>query len=153
MINKIKQLLIRYKELIIYVLFGVLTTVVNLLVFAVFNRLLGDERYLITNAVAWLAAVTFSYITSKLWVFESKSWELKVFLKEVTTFFAARVVTLFIEEAGLYILVDLVGFSKYSLNFFGLSIGGALIAKAAIAVVVVVVNYIFSKLVIFKKKK
>ena len=142
MINKIKQLIIRYKELIIYVLFGGLTTVVNLLVFAVFNRLLGDERYLISNAIAWFAAVTFSYITSKLWVF-----------KEVITFFAARVITLFIEEAGLYILVDLVGFSKYSLNLFGFSIGGALIAKAAVAVVVVVVNYIFSKLIIFKKKK
>ena len=153
MINKIKQLIIKYKELIIYVLFGGLTTVVNLLVFAVFNRLLGDESYLISNAIAWFAAVTFSYITSKLWVFESKSWELKVFFKEVITFFAARVITLFIEETGLYILVDLVGFSKYSFNFFGFSIGGALIAKAAVAVVVVVVNYIFSKLVIFKKKK
>lgn len=153
MINKIKQLIIRYKELIIYVLFGGLTTVVNLLVFAVFNRLLGDERYLITNAIAWFAAVSFSYITSKLWVFESKSWEMKVFLKEVTTFFAARVLTLFIEEAGLYILVDLAGFSRYSVDLFGFSIGGALIAKAAVAVIVVVVNYIFSKLVIFKKKK
>lgn len=153
MINKIKQLIIRYKEIIVYVIFGGLTTVVNLSVFAVVNSILGDERYLITNAVAWFAAVSFSFITSKLWVFESKSWEIKIVFKEVTTFFAARILTLFIEEAGLYILVDLVGFSKYSLNIFGFSIGGALIAKAAVAVVVVVVNYIFSKLVIFKKKK
>ncbi len=153
MITKIKQLIIKYKELIIYVLFGGLTTVVNLSVFAVTNRLLGDERYLITNAIAWFAAVAFSYVTNKLWVFESKSWKARVFFKEVAAFFAARVLTLFIEEAGLYILVDLLGFNKYSLYFLGFDIGGAFIAKAMIAVFVVVINYIFSKLVIFRKKK
>lgn len=152
MMIKLKELFLKYKELIIYVLFGVLTTVVNLSVFALFTRLLGNERYLITNIIAWFAAVSFSYITNKLWVFESKSFAADVLFREITSFFAARLLTLGIEEAGLYFFVDILSFSELSIELFTLEIRGELIAKALIAVVVVVVNYIISKLVIFKKK-
>ena len=151
MITKIKELILKYKELIVYVIFGGLTTVVNLAVFALFTRLLGSERYLLTNIIAWLAAVSFSYVTNKIWVFESKEWGMKVLLKEIPSFFAARVLTLGIEEAGLYFFVDVLSFSKISLKLFSFEIGGALIAKALIAVAVVIINYIFSKLVIFRK--
>ncbi len=151
MMTKIKQLLIKYKELIVYAVFGVLTTVVNLIVFALFSKLLGNEKYLVSNIVAWFAAVSFSYVTNKIWVFESKSWKTRVLLKEIPSFFAARVLTLGIEEAGLYFLVDILSFSDISLSVFSFEISGELIAKAVVAVVVVIVNYIFSKLVIFKK--
>lgn len=153
MMTKIKELIIKYKELVVYVLFGGLTTVVNLGVFWLFGRLLGEENYLITNIIAWLAAVAFSYITNKIWVFESKSWSFRILLREVSSFFAARVLTLGIEEAGLYFFVDILSFSELSVRVFSFEIGGELIAKGLIAVVVVVLNYIFSKLVIFKKKK
>lgn len=153
MMTKIKELIIKYKELVVYVLFGGLTTVVNLGVFWLFGRLLGDEYYLITNIIAWLAAVAFSYITNKIWVFESNSWSFRILLREVSSFFAARVLTLGIEEAGLYFFVDILSFSELSVRVLSFEIGGELIAKGLIAVVVVVVNYIFSKLVIFKKKK
>jgi len=153
MMIKIKELILKYKELIIYVLFGGLTTVVNLSVFALFTRLLGNERYLITNIIAWFAAVSFSYVTNKIWVFESKKWTLNILLKEISSFFAARVLTLGIEEAGLYFFVDILSFSEISLKLFSFEIGGELIAKALISVVVVVINYILSKLVIFKKKE
>lgn len=149
----IKKLILKYKELIIYVLFGGLTTVVNLGVYTAFDRLLGEDKYLITNIIAWFAAVSFSYITSKIWVFESKSWSGKVLLKEVSSFFAARILTLGIEELGLFVLVDLLDFNRFSFSIFSFRIGGGLIAKAAVAVVVVLVNYLFSKLVIFRKKK
>ena len=153
MIIKIKELILKYKELIVYAVFGVLTTVVNLLAFALFSRLLGEERYLITNIIAWFAAVSFSYVTNKLWVFESKRWTPEVIMKEIPSFFAARVLTLGIEEAGLYLLVDLLSFNRISLELFSLEIGGELIAKALIAVIVVVLNYVFSKLVVFRKGK
>ncbi len=153
MIKKIKELILKYKELIIYVFFGVLTTVVNLSVFWLFSRILGDERYLITNVIAWVAAVSFSFLTSKIWVFESKQWNFKVLFKEVSSFFAARILTLGIEEMGLYFFVDTLSFSEISLRIFSFEIGGELISKALIAVVVVVVNYVLSKLVIFRKKK
>lgn len=153
MMTKIKELIIKYKELIIYVIFGGLTTVVNLAVFALFGMLLGDEKYLITNAIAWFAAVVFAYVTNKIWVFESKSWSAKVLAKEIPSFFAARVLSFVIEEAGLYVFVDLLSFNELSIKILSFEIGGELIAKALLAVVVVVMNYVISKLVIFKKKK
>ncbi len=153
MMKKIKELVFKYKELTTYVIFGLFTTAVNVGVFAVFSRLLGDERYLISNIIAWFAAVTFSYITNKIWVFESKSWKPGVLAREVISFFAARVLTLGIEEAGLYLFVDLLSFSEISVKLFSFEIGGELIAKGIVAVAVVVINYVFSKLLIFKKKK
>ena len=114
---------------------------------------LGDERYLVSNVIAWFAAVIFAYITNKLWVFESKSWSIKVLLKEIPSFFAARVLSFLIEEFGLYVFVDLLSFNEISLKILSFEIGGELIAKVILAVIVVILNYVFSKLVIFKKKK
>ena len=150
--KKIKELILKYKELIIYVIFGGLTTVVNLAVFTLCGMALGDDKYLISNVIAWFAAVVFAYVTNKLWVFESKSWNIKVLLKEVPSFFAARVLSFVIEEVGLFVFVDLLSFNELSIRILSFEIGGELIAKAVLAVVVVVLNYIFSKLVIFKKK-
>ena len=151
--KKIKELILKYKELIVYVIFGGLTTVVNLVVFTLSGMALGDERYLVSNVIAWFAAVIFAYITNKLWVFESKSWSIKVLLKEIPSFFAARVLSFLIEEFGLYVFVDLLSFNEISLKILSFEIGGELIAKAILAVIVVILNYVFSKLVIFKKKK
>ena len=152
MMTKIKELILKYKELIIYVVFGGLTTVVNLAVFWLFSKFLGDGRYLITNLVAWFAAVVFAYVTNKLWVFESKSWNFRVIAKEIPSFFAARVFSLLLEEAGLFLLVDILSFNEISLGFLSFEISGELIAKGLLAVVVVIVNYVFSKLVVFRKK-
>lgn len=153
MITKIKELIIKYKELIVYVIFGGLTTVVNLLVFTLFGKLLGDERYLVSNIVAWFTAVVFAYVTNKLWVFESKSWKFKVIAKEIPSFFAARVFSLVVEEAGLFLLVDVLSFNKISTSLFSFTIGGELIAKVLLAVIVVILNYIFSKLIVFRRSK
>lgn len=151
--KKIKELILKYKELIVYVIFGGLTTVVNLVVFTLSGFALGDERYLISNVIAWFAAVIFAYVTNKLWVFESKSWSVRVLLKEIPSFFAARVFSFLIEEFGLYVFVDLLSFKDISIKILTFEIGGELIAKVVLAVIVVVLNYVFSKLVIFKKKK
>ena len=150
--KKIEELILKYKELIIYVVFGGLTTVVNLLMFTVCGMAFGDEKYLISNVIAWFVAVVFAYVTNKLWVFESKSWNVKVLLKEVPSFFAARIASFLIEEIGLYVFVDLLSFNELSVKILSFEIEGELIAKVALAVVVVVLNYIFSKCVIFKKK-
>lgn len=151
--KKIKELVIKYKELITYVVFGGLTTVVNLIVFKLAGMALGDERYLISNTIAWIAAVIFAFITNKLWVFESKSFAPKVLLKEVPSFFAARILSFLIEEVGLFVFVDLLGFSEYSLEIISIEISGEMVAKLILAVIVVVFNYFCSKLIIFKKKK
>mgnify|MGYP003435033057 CR=1 FL=1 len=70
---KIKELIVKYKELLLYLIFGVLTTAVNFLAFWVFTKILGEELYLINNAIAWVVGVIFAFVTNKIFVFESKS--------------------------------------------------------------------------------
>lgn len=151
--NAIKEALKKYKELILYVLFGGLTTVVNFVVFYLMNRAAGEELYLVNNVIAWLAAVLFAYITNKLWVFESKSLAAKTVLKELAEFFSARIFSLGIEEGGLWLFVDKLGFDSFAFSILGFEVTGKLIAKLALAVIVVILNYFFSKFIIFKKNK
>ena len=151
--NTVKKLIIKYKELIIYGLFGVGTTLVNFLTYKLFNMLLGVEYYLVSNIVAWFVSVVFAYVTNKLFVFESKSWNVRVVAKEVPSFFAARVFSFVVEEAGLFLLVDILGMKNFSADIYGLRISGNMISKVILAFAVVVLNYFFSKFVVFRKKK
>lgn len=151
--NMIKNLIIKYKELIVYGVFGVGTTLVNFIIYKLFNVILGEKYYLLSNIVAWLVSVIFAYVTNKLFVFESKSWEIKLVAKEVSSFFAARIFSFVIEEAGLFLLVDMLKMKEITIEISGIALGGNMIAKVFLAVIVVVLNYFFSKLVVFKKKE
>ncbi len=147
-----KKLIEKYKELILYVIFGALTTLVNFASFKIFNMILGEEHYLVSNVIAWFASVIFAYITNKLFVFESRSWKIGIIWKEIFSFFSARVFSFAVEELGLYALVDLLNFDAYEIDIFGFVIGGKMISKILLAVIVVILNYFFSKLVVFRKK-
>lgn len=149
-----KRLYQKHKELILYFVFGVATTVVNLITFYCLERVGSgaDHAYLVNNVIAWLAAVIFAYITNKLFVFESRSWKVGVLLKELLEFFGARIFSLGIEEAGLWLFVELLNFSRISYTVIGFTLTGELIAKLMLAVIVVILNYFFSKFIIFKKK-
>ena len=151
--NTIKTLITKYRELIVYFISGVCTTVVNLVTFKLFNLILGDEKYLISNIFAWFFSVVFAYVTNKIFVFQSKSWAFKTLLKEVSSFFSSRVLTFLIEEFGLFVLVDVLQMKNIILDAFVTVISGEMIAKIIISVIVVVLNYIFSKLFIFKHNK
>ena len=140
------------KEIINYIIFGVLTTVVNFAVFWLFNRLLGKNFYLLSNVIAWIVAVAFAYVTNRIWVFESKVTTVKGILLEVSEFFLARLFSLVVEEAGLLILVNLLKFKVLSFDLFSFNVTGEMLAKVLLAVVVVILNYIFSKFIIFKKQ-
>ena len=150
---KIKELIIKYKEIITYLIFGVLTTLVNLGTFWVFSKILGEELYLINNAIAWVVGVIFAFVTNKLFVFESKSWKGKTAGKELIEFVGARLFSFGVEEGGMWLFVDILAFGEKSLTLFGFTITGQMIAKLALAVIVVILNYFFSKFIIFKKKK
>lgn len=151
--NMIKNLITKYKELIVYAVFGVCTTLVNFVTYKLFNMILSDKLYLVSNIVAWLVSVIFAYVTNKLFVFESKSWEIKLVAKEVSSFFAARIFSFVVEEAGLFLLVDLLKMKEISLTVLGIAISGNMIAKVILAFIVVVLNYFFSKLIVFRKKE
>lgn len=138
------------KEIISYLFFGVMTTLVNfvtysLLVKLVFNGDPSDTQVTISNAVAWCAAVIFAFFTNKLLVFESKSFKPLVFIKEFTSFVGARIVT------GLMETFFPTWLMKAGLNqeLFGVK---GLPAKLVVAIVVIILNYVFSKLISFRKK-
>ncbi|MBR2877108.1 MAG: GtrA family protein [Clostridia bacterium] len=151
MMKTIKALFIKHKELIMYVIFGVLTTLVNFFVFWLFTGILGEQLYLVNNAIAWVAGVVFAYVTNKLFVFESESWKLNVVAKEITGFFAARILSFGVEEGGMLLFISVLGFGEKSLQMFGFVITGQFLVKILLAVIVVILNYVFSKFLIFKK--
>ncbi|MBQ1193076.1 MAG: GtrA family protein [Lachnospiraceae bacterium] len=134
----IKQLIkkILNKETILYIVFGVITTIVDFLVFSIFYYGLSIDE-VISNTIAWFAAVVVAFITNKLIVFNSKGHEAKELIKEIASFFLARVTSLIITD------VFLVFAAHINMNM--------LLAKAFISVAVIVINYFFSKLFIFKK--
>ena len=152
---KIKELYIKYKEIIVYVIFGALTTIVNLATFYILERIFGSEGkgYIVYNAIAWVVAVVFAYVTNKLYVFESKSWAPKIVIKESVEFLLARVFSFVVEELGLILMIEILHFGSYSLNLKIITLSGATIAKILLAVIVVIMNYFFSKFIIFKNKK
>ena len=143
--KKIKELYLKYKEIINYLFFGGLATVVSLgvkylLLFTILDASNAFELQL-SVIISWFAACTFAYITNRLWVFESKSKEI---VKEIAKFFTSRIVTLGLEMLIMFIFVTALG-----LNSDIWVIVWTLVAQ----VVVIVGNYILSKLLVFKKKK
>ena len=149
----IKTLFIKYKELITYVIFGVLTTFVNFFAFWIFTKIFGEDLYLVNNAIAWVVGVVFAYVTNKLFVFESKSWDLKLIAKEITGFLGARIFSFLVEESGMFLFVSVLGLGESSLTLLGFTITGQFIVKILLAVIVVVMNYVFSKFFIFKSSE
>jgi putative flippase GtrA len=140
------------KELISYLIFGVLTTLVSIVTYEIANIILGTDLYLISNIISWVTAVSFAYVTNKLWVFESKSWQFSVIKTEIAAFVIARLFSLGLEEAGLYLLIDVANLKEFSAAILGFTLTGALLSKLIMQVIVVIANYVFSKFIIFKKK-
>lgn len=158
--EKIKQILKKLinKETVTYLIFGVLTTVVNFGVFKLvdmtFEKAFAADLTLLTNFIAWVVSVVFAFITNKLFVFESKSWKANVIAKEIPSFIGARVFSLGVEELGLFVFITWLGFDSFVLEILpGFALGGKMLVKIALAVIVVVMNYVFSKFIIFKNKE
>ena len=129
-----------YKEIIRYLIVGVLTTLVSLGVYygCVYTFLDPENavQLQIANILSWIAAVTFAYFANRKYVFRSEN---KNMLKEAAAFFAARVGTLLMDMGIMFVFVTLLGFSDK-------------IMKLVVQVVVTVANYVFSKLMVFRKK-
>ena len=127
------------RETITYLVAGVLTTVINFIAYYWFCNILHIEN-LIANAIAWVVAVAFAYIVNARWVFLEKFTSWKTEVENICKFTGARILTFVIEEIGMFVLVDVLH-------------GPNMIMKALIAVLVVILNYVFSKIFIFTKKK
>lgn len=147
-----RQWIVKHKRFFLYLIFGVGTTAVSFVSFKLFNVLFGSDWYLLNNALAWVLAVAFAYVTNKQWVFENKSWKPSVLIREIPSFAAARLLSLGIETVGLYLLVDLLGMKRMVFDLLLTTLSGEMTAKLILAVVVVVLNYVFSKWLVFRKK-
>lgn len=136
--QKIIDLLKKYKELIQYGFWGVMTTLVNYIVYFGCTKLVGVD-YLISNVIAWCVAVAFAFVTNKVFVFASKAWSGKQLLWEFGSFVSARILSGVMETGLLWLLVEQLHFSDS-------------VIKIVAGVLVVIINYFFSKLIIFRKK-
>ena len=136
------------RETVTYIVFGALTTLVNFVVFELMNRNLGDSYALLSETVAFVAAVIFAFLTNKPFVFQSRDWSGKTLAREIPTFFGGRILSYIIEAVLVLMARDLLHAERFAL----LGISGLTVAKVPISVIVVVLNYIFSKLFVFNKK-
>lgn len=132
--NNIKKLI--NKETILYVIFGVLTTIVNLIAYYLFSNII-NINYLISNAIAWIISVVFAYITNKFFVFNSSYINKDVIIEEFIKFMNCRLISGLSEVVLLFLFVDLLLMND-------------IVAKLIIGVLVVLINFIFSKVFIFK---
>lgn len=153
-----KNLWNKYKEIITYIIFGVLTTVVSWGSYTIFVEMLSMKVF-VGNLLSWVCAIVFAYITNKLWVFESKSWKPNIIGKEIVTFVASRGVTGVIEIVCVPLLAK-TGFDNLFYNILekmniamNILFTDGIYSKIFLSVVVVILNYFFSKFIIFKNKK
>ncbi len=141
MFSKIKDTYIKYEEIINYLIFGFLTTVVSIVTYLLFANICfpnkSDLDIQIANVLSWICAVTFAYLTNRRFVFKSKT-QGKTKIKEAFNFVLARVFSLLVDMALMYLLYSIMHIDDT-------------IAKISVQVVVIVMNYILSKIVVFKK--
>lgn len=123
------------REVLAYLVFGVLTTLVNIVVFAILTRALSVGT-VASNIIAWFLSVLFAYVTNRRWVFGTRGDSV---LKEAATFFTGRIGTGVLDTAMMFVTVDLFGWND-------------LVMKVAVNVIVVILNYVISKFLVFRRK-
>lgn len=137
MYQKIRRLVIRHWDIVSYLIFGVLTTVVNYIIYLPCYNLLGLSAA-VSNVIAWAGAVVFAYVTNKPFVFRSHDWSWNTVLPEFAKFVGCRVASGGAETVILLLTVDILGWNGN-------------VWKLIVSVLVVVLNYFGSKLLVFKK--
>ncbi len=136
--EKIKELFIKYREIIVYIIFGVLTTAVSFVSYYLF--LYFGMYYIVAQVVSWVLAVAFSFVVNKIFVFEDKRMAPYALFRQVWQFVAVRIASGVVEIVLLWLMVDIL-------------LIGEGIAKIPVSVLTVIINYIASKLFIFKKSR
>lgn len=124
---------LKYRQPILYIVFGLLTTLISIAVFAVFTEAVGTDP-LIANIVSWILAVLFAFVTNRRFVFEANG----NLVTQLARFYLARIITLLLEEGIIFIFVTLLTFD-------------ALIVKTLAQIIVVILNFVISKLFVFGK--
>lgn len=130
-----KELYKKHEHVISYLFFGVLTTVVNIVTFKLLT--VAGVYYLISNGIAWIVSVLFAYVTNKKYVFKSETKDNET-LKEMGRFFFARITSLVVDMAMMFAMVSVLFINED-------------ISKIVTNIVIVIINYVLSKIIVFKK--
>lgn len=136
----------KYEEKWLYLIFGVLTTAVSFVTAGISKMLLENAGFgdgivsTGSTVVSWICAVTFAYVTNRIWVFESQAENAKEIFAEAVSFYGGRVFTLIVEAVMMWL-----GYSLIGINYW--------ITKITANVVVLILNYIISKIFVFREKK
>ncbi len=134
----LNNMISKYKFIILYGIFGVLTTVINIAAYGVLYEILNISN-IVSTIISWIIAVVFAFVTNKIWVFESKCFDNKLLLSELKKFFGCRIATGILDLGIMFIGVDVLG-------------GPALILKTISNLLVIVLNYVMSKFIVFGEK-
>ena len=137
--DMLRKLFIKYKDIIAYLFFGGCTTLVNIVVYWLLAHPAGLGT-VPANVLAWVAAVLFAYFTNRKWVFHSQASTRQEISREITSFFGCRLATGVLDWVLMFVCVDLLHFND-------------MLIKLLANVMVVILNFVASKLIIFKKKK
>ena len=131
-----KQYIGKYRHYILYIIFGVLTTIVNVITYYLTHLLLPVMP---STIIAWILAVLFAYVTNRRFVFESQAKTKQEIIKEIISFFSARILTGILDVALMFIFVDCLKMND-------------MIIKVISNIIVIVLNYVLSKVFVFRKK-
>ena len=137
MLDKVRKLIEKYWDILSYLFFGVLTTVVNYIIYLPCYNILGLSAT-VSNMISWVVAVAFAYLTNKPFVFKSHDWSAKTGVPELTKFVGCRLGSGVMETAIIFVTVDLLSWDGN-------------VMKLVTSVLVVIINYVASKLVVFRK--
>lgn len=138
-LKRVEPAYIEHKEIIMYTFFGIMTFFVCMITYAYFNVVMGINE-LLANAYSWIFTVLFSFVTNKIWVFDAPTRTLWKLLIQMFGFFSGRFFTLIVEEAILFVFITMLSFPS-------------IIVKLFAQIVVVTLNYVISKLIVFREKK
>ena len=140
---------------VLYVFFGLLTTVINYFCFWLFYRvLMQGNGSIYANIIAFVISVEFAFVVNKLFVFKSTLWSAAVLIKEGVPFVASRIFSFLIEEAGLFISEEIIEANKIVIfTIKGVCVDGVTITKLILSVFVIIINYLFCNFFVFKQKE
>lgn len=128
----------KYKEILLYLFFGGLTMIVSIVSYTICNLTFGINA-LVANIISWIWSVMFAFFTNRIWVFQAQTNSIKEFLKQMVSFCSGRIVTLIVEEVILLIFITYLHYNSVAV-------------KVIAQVAVVVLNYVISKLWVFRKR-
>jgi putative flippase GtrA len=141
---KMKYSIDKHKEIISYLFWGVMTTIVSWGTYSLFVTAMQSVSA--ANILSWICAVLFAFITNKRWVFQSREWALHIMIPELLKFMAARLATGLLEIVGVPLLVYM-GLNQRIAGIEGMA------AKVFVSIIVTVLNYVLSKILVFRKKQ